>query len=157
MKKIFFAYILAAITIMSACAQGASDPGQVSFPALNGVAVTLQQITESPRAVLFVWTTWCPYCRKEISHLNNEFSDYGSIDFYYVNSGESRATVQKFVTKQKLAPHVTDRIILDRENILTNKYSVVGIPTFLILEKGKVIYRSHHMTKETIEQALNNG
>jgi thiol-disulfide isomerase/thioredoxin len=121
------------------------------FFALSGKEVTLEQVTTSPKVILFLWTTWCPYCRKEIARLESDFPNIAKgTEFYSVNIAENRSTVEEFVKKTNLSAKVANGILLDSEGRLAQTYSVVGIPTFLVLKKGKVVYSDHVLDQETL-------
>ncbi|MDD5195486.1 MAG: TlpA disulfide reductase family protein [Candidatus Omnitrophica bacterium] len=144
MKKLL---LVSFILLISCLAYGQDE----HFSALNGVEITLEKITSSPKVVLFLWTTWCPYCRKEIERLSTDFSDTSkNIDFYSVNIGESRATVEQFAKKAKLTAQITEGILLDPSGVLAQKYSVIGIPTFIVLKNGKIVYSDHHLDQEIL-------
>ncbi|MDD5584259.1 MAG: TlpA disulfide reductase family protein [Candidatus Omnitrophica bacterium] len=144
MRKIFLAISILAI---ASCAYAQND----GFYTLSGKEVTLEKITTAPKAVLFLWTTWCPYCRREIARLDTDFPNIANEEnFYSVNISERRSTVEAFIKKMNLPAKITDGILLDPEGKLANKYSVVSIPVFLVLKNGKIVYREHFLDQETL-------
>jgi len=97
--------------------------------------------------LLFFWTTWCPYCREEITMLNQmapQMKKEG-IEPFAVNVGESEQKVFSFVGKNML----TLRVLLDRDGKAADNYDVIGVPTYIMLDKkGEVISREHAFPKD---------
>ena len=42
----------------------------------DGQQVSYDELIAKPKTVIFLWTTWCPYCREEIAYLNKNDSLY---------------------------------------------------------------------------------
>ena len=92
--------------------------------------------------LLFFWTTWCPYCRTEIKMLDRMAPKMqkDGIEAFAVNVGEPVNKVLKFVGNNML----TLRVLLDRDGIAADNYDVIGVPTYIILDKtGKVVSREN--------------
>ena len=150
MKNIFIALGLALSTSCAMPAQGEM------FYTLMGNEVSLDAIESSPKAVVFLWTTWCPHCRKELSRLNQSDISYKDVSFYYVDIGESKSTVEGYAKSFNLKQSIKEKILLDRAGLLAAKYSVVGIPTFIFLKKGKLVYKSSYISKGILEEVFKN-
>ncbi|MDD5692057.1 MAG: TlpA disulfide reductase family protein [Candidatus Omnitrophica bacterium] len=97
--------------------------------------------------LLFFWTTWCPYCREEIIMLNRmapQMQKEG-MEVFAVNVGEADNKVFSFVGKNML----TLRVLLDRDGKAADNYDVIGVPTYIILDKaGKVALRRNSFPKD---------
>ena len=92
--------------------------------------------------LIFFWTTWCPYCRTEIKMLDRVAPKMqkDGIEAFAVNVGEPVNKVLKFVGNNML----TLRVLLDRDGIAADNYDVIGVPTYIILDKtGKVVSREN--------------
>ncbi len=100
---------------------------------LKGNAVNLSSAENKP-AVLFFWTTWCSYCRKEIKGLNQLYSEMKKegITLFAVNIGESDYKVQGFFKDYVL----NFNVLLDKEGKLADQYDVIGVPTYILLNKS---------------------
>ncbi len=100
---------------------------------LNGKAVNLSNFKGKP-VILFFWTTWCPYCRKELKSLNllSPQVEKEGITVFAVNIGESSYRVQGFLRDSGLAFNV----LLDKEGLLADQYAVMGVPTYILLNKS---------------------
>jgi len=115
--------------------QGAEAAG-VSLKDLNGNMVSIGANADKPVLLLF-WTTWCPYCRKELGRVNAEYSalkDQG-LDVYPINVGENQAKVSAFVKNNNF----TFPVLLDENSALAGNYNVMGIPTYILLDKNGVV------------------
>ncbi len=109
---------------------------------LNGKTVNLSSYSEGKPAVLFFWTTWCRFCRKEIETLNRMYPQMKKegINVFAVNIGEPNYTVQKFVMSKALG----FRVLLDKDGLAADKYNVIGVPTYIFMDKsGRVISDGH--------------
>lgn len=113
---------------------------------LKGKTVNLSACKGKP-VILFFWTTWCPHCRKEIKALNQLYPqmEKEGIIVFSVNIGEPEYKVQKFFTNYALS----FQVLLDKEGLLADKYNVIGVPTYVFLDKsGQVISNAHVLPED---------
>jgi len=113
---------------------------------LNGKLVNLSGLTGKP-AILFFWTTWCPYCRKEIKALNQMYPgmEKEGITVLAIDIGESDFMIKRFI-KDNL---VSLKVLSDKEGLAVDKYEVMGVPTYIFLDKaGRVILQSHVLPQD---------
>ena len=92
--------------------------------------------------VIFFGTTWCPSCRSEMPLYKALYDKYASrgLKFLYININESSERVAHY-TKQNTFPYL---VLLDFDGGVANDYSIVGVPTLILLDKeGKIISESH--------------
>jgi len=92
--------------------------------------------------VIFFGTTWCPSCRSEMPLYKTLYDKYASrgLKFLYININESSERVAHY-TKQNTFPYL---VLLDLDGGVANDYSIVGVPTLILLDKeGKIISESH--------------
>ncbi|MCF7871283.1 MAG: TlpA family protein disulfide reductase [Candidatus Omnitrophica bacterium] len=113
--------------------------------------VSYQEIIASPQTILFVWTSWCPYCRRQLKKASQYCSDQ-NIEIILVNSGEKRSVVEGFAENQEFSECMNKSIILDRESMIARKFSVLGFPTFIFLKNGKYLTRSHYLNQDLIDK-----
>ena len=89
--------------------------------------------------ILFFWTTWCPYCRKELGLLDEmsaELSESG-IGMFAINAGESSDKVSRFIASFP----VSFRILLDTDYEVARAFGVAGVPTYILVNKeGNVVF-----------------
>ncbi|MCX5698597.1 MAG: TlpA disulfide reductase family protein [Candidatus Omnitrophica bacterium] len=110
---------------------------------LGGRAVNLSSSKGKP-VILFFWTTWCPYCRQEIKVLNQRYAqiEKEGIVIFGVNVSEPDYKVQKFFKGYQL----NFKILLDQAGLLADKYNLMGVPTYVFLDKtGQVISQVHSL------------
>ena len=112
------------------------------FTKLNGGSISYDKLISFPHTVILLWTSYCPYCREEISRFNYYHPAYKAV-FYYVNIGSSKRVVNRISDMLNLKKNVKDRILLDKEGVTVDAFNVMGVPTYIFLNKGKVVYKSH--------------
>jgi len=108
---------------------------------LNAKMVNLSRYSGKP-AILFFWTTWCPYCRKEIKVLNQAYPQMQKegVTVFAVNIGEPDYKVERFFISNALSFEA----LLDKDGKAADKYNVVGVPTYVFLDKsGRAISQEH--------------
>jgi len=109
---------------------------------INGKTVTLSAYKGKKPVFLLFWTTWCPYCRKELKVLSEKSAQLTSvnIELLAINIGESGAKVADFLKKNPL----NLRVCLDENTSVAESYAVLGIPTYIIVNKdGLIVFTGH--------------
>ena len=117
--------------------------GDIILNDLGGQAVNLSSY-QGKQVILFFWTTWCPYCREELKKLNQQYflMTKEGIVILGVNVGESDYKVRKFFEGYQL----NFKILLDKTGLLADQYGLMGVPTFIFLNKaGEVILQDHSL------------
>ncbi|MBN2120727.1 MAG: TlpA family protein disulfide reductase [Candidatus Omnitrophica bacterium] len=137
MKKLHFLSIVILVSLLFflSCGNGpASSEGRIS----------IEEWESQEKAILFFWTTWCPYCREEIKKLNNFYEELIGERFaiYFVNVKDSKSKVESF--KEKM--NIVSPIILDTEGALARRYKIFGFPTYIFLREGVEVDRSNYLT-----------
>ena len=106
-------------------------------------AYTLSGYRDKQPVLLLFWTTWCPFCRKELTVLNGMYSSLAAdgIEVLSVNVGELSSTVENFVQNYRLAY----RILLDRDSRVATLYGLIGVPTYILINKsGEVVFKDNY-------------
>jgi len=117
--------------------------GDIVLNDLGGQAVNLSSYKGKP-VILFFWTTWCPYCRVELKALNQQYSviTKEGIEVLGVNVSEPEKKVQKFFKGYVL----NFKMLLDKSGLLADQFDVIGVPTYIFLDKtGKMITQTHNL------------
>jgi len=130
------------LVFLSLCVLSFSWSGY-EFPTLNNNKISYDDlIASSPHTVVFLWTSYCPYCREELKKLNR-YKPTSKAVFYYVNIGDSKRVVGRVIDMLNLNNSIRNNILLDEEGITADAFGVIGVPTYIFLNEGKVVYRSH--------------
>lgn len=100
---------------------------------LNANPVNLSSFQGKP-AILFFWTTWCPYCRKELKILNQMYPQIKNegIVVFAINVGEADYKVKNFFGDYAL----NFKVLLDKDGRLADKYNIAGVPTYIFLDRS---------------------
>lgn len=94
--------------------------------------------------LLFFGTSWCPACRSEIPAMKNIYATYSpkGLKVIYINIGESTKRVERFVQINSL-PY---RVLLDKKETVADQYNIIGVPTFILIDKDSIISNISHRT-----------
>jgi peroxiredoxin len=120
---------------------------------LSGKEVNAKEYRNGQKAIVFFWATWCPHCRRELKDLSKEKAvlETKGIKVLVVDIGENANQVRSYVNKNKIQYDV----FLDQDSLIAEKYGVVGVPTFyLINAQGRVQAVEHSLPSE-YEKILN--
>ena len=127
----------------SAVSTGVAEWVDFTLPDANGKEVSLGQFIGKTPVLLLFWATWCPHCNESVPVLNRmhrEPPTGGKVKILALDFMESEKKVNAFISSKKVAYPV----LLDRRGRVARKYKVVGIPTYILLDRqGKVVYRDH--------------
>jgi len=122
---------------------------------LNGTTLKLSDYKDKQPVMLLFWTTWCPFCRTELKELNKRYSQMKNenIAVLAINIGESENRVKAFVESRPL----DYRILLDEDSSVADNYELVGVPTYILIDKnGKITSKGNSFPegkyKELIQQ-----
>ena len=120
-----------------------------SLKTLHGQTCDSQSL-EGKKAILFFFTTWCPYCVEKIPMLskNKSFYQEQGIELLAIDVSESEAKVSSFATKQK----IDFDILLDTTGNTSREYGVIGVPTFVLVSKdGNIVYHDNDLPRNYLE------
>jgi peroxiredoxin len=129
----------------SALTTGVTEWVDFTLPDAAGRQVSLGEFIGKTPVLLFFWATWCPHCNESvpvINRMHREPPTSGKVQILALDFMESEKKVNAFIAKKKVAYPV----LLDRRGKVARKYKVVGIPTYILLDReGKVVYRDHDL------------
>jgi peroxiredoxin len=114
---------------------GKKAPGFV-LNDLSGNRVSLESFRGKP-VLLNFWATWCPYCRKERSHLNELHRDYTDrgLVILSVSTDRSITKLKKFM-KDGPAEFM---VLSDSEGRISKSYNIMGLPSSLLINREGII------------------
>lgn len=134
--------IVGCLSMSSVNAADTGGPAPIfSLPTTSGRTVSLDDLKGNVVMVNF-WATWCGPCRQEMPKLEALYERYHDLGFTLlgVNVEKDSSGVAKFL---KQTP-VSFKILLDKDNKVSQLYNVVAMPsTVLIDRKGNVRYVHH--------------
>ncbi len=120
------------------------------YDTLSGQPTSLENIESLDKAILLFWTTWCPYCRsavEEFADICGQVSSKG-YNTYFINIGEEKEKVSRFAEKAA----IDCPVVFDYESRLADYYRILGIPTYVFLDSGKVVDRSNSISIPYVEE-----
>ena len=135
-KKIFLALILGVSLFSISCA-GQQDEIDFTLKDLDDNNIALSDY-RGKVVFLDFWATWCPPCVMaipEVEKLYEEYKDNENVVIFGINMAENRNDIDKFLTKNK----INYRVLLG-DNKTASKFSIRGIPTFIIIDQDGKIY-----------------
>lgn len=103
--------------------------------------------------VLFFWTTWCPFCRKELKELNGMYADLkkDGIELLAIDTGEPLDKVDKFVKSYNLA----FRVFLDKDMAVAESYEILGVPTYILIDKkGYIVFKDNQFPQKEYKNLI---
>lgn len=151
MKKIALILIaVMAVSIPLTQASFAETPQQApgfSLADLDNNVFDLASYRGRQGVLLFFWTTWCPFCREQLSVINDKYPEISrsGLAVLGINSGEPAEKVGRFLLGYSLKYPV----LIDEHLGVTMKYHVVGVPTYVLIDKkGDIIYLDNYFPPE---------
>lgn len=103
---------------------------------------TLSDYKDKQPVLLLFWTTWCPFCRNELRVLNGMYSGLAAdgVEVLSINIGETPGVVEDFMQNYNLVY----RVLLDRDNRVAGLYGLVGVPTYVLInKKGEIVFKDN--------------
>ena len=156
MKKAIALSVLVCLCASILCfypaVQAAEPSAAVDFtlPTLDGTMISLSDYKGKQPVLLFFWTTWCPFCLKEIKTLDAQrqyYADKG-IAILAINAGEAPSAVSRLVKNYTIGL----TILLDEQDTATRAYHVLGVPTFVLVDsQGNVLFKDTRFPKKELE------
>ncbi|MBM3250609.1 MAG: TlpA family protein disulfide reductase [Candidatus Omnitrophica bacterium] len=110
---------------------------------LNGKAYTLGSYRDKQPVALFFWTIRCDFCRDEFKILKKLYPQLVREGWALlaINILDSRPRVGRFAK----AYNLPFEVLLDREGMTAYMYSVIAVPTYVIIDKkGNVVFYDNY-------------
>lgn len=146
----------AAISVALLCAAFAvpamgSEAAGFTLESVAGERVSLGRFTGEKAVLLVFWATWCPHCNAAVPAINKIQSRLRDrLQVLAIDFLESRQKVQSFMK----AKNVAYTVLLDSDGTVARKYRVVGIPTYVVVDRNGGIAYSGNELPDTIEKFL---
>lgn len=115
-------------------------------------SVNMTQYREGKSAILFFWATWCPHCRDALKELNEGKYNLEAKDIklILIDLGESEKQVGSYVEKHG----INFDIFVDVDSSLSEKYGIIGLPTFFFVNREGIIQAVEHAIPDNYEEIL---
>lgn len=114
---------------------------------------TLSSYKDKDNLLLFFWTTWCPFCERELKVLSDKYGGLveDGLEVLAINVGELSRDVYNFV-KDLFLPY---RILLDEDTSVSNSYGIIGVPTYIIVNKeGYVVFGNNYFPQKEYKDLI---
>jgi len=155
MKKKYL-FLLAALCLLMFSYVSAS--GSIQAPDFRAYDLKLKYVSSNDYigkkpVILFFWTTWCSYCRKEMGGLKDKCQKISSdgVELFAVNVEESQNRVERFMENYSWFSNV----LLDRDAQVAYSYGILGFPTYIFIDKnGKIVFRGNSFTDNEYSRLL---
>lgn len=118
---------------------------------LNKNFVSLSDYKGKRPVILFFWTTWCPYCRVELGELSKRYAQLTKegIEALAVDVNEPASIVEAFLKKMNLKL----KVLLDSEAKAAHSYEILGVPTYVLVNKeGVIVFKGNSLPERKIKE-----
>lgn len=112
----------------------------VTLKTLAGEPADIAAMTRGKPAVVNLWATWCPPCRREMPVLAAAQKQETGVNFIFVNQGEDAATAQKYMTQGQLN---LANVLLDSGTAFGPAVGSAGLPTTLFYDASGRLVDTH--------------
>lgn len=120
-----------------------SEAADFTLESATGERVSLGRFAGEKAVLLVFWATWCPHCNAAVPAINEIQSRMRDrLEVLAIDFLESRQKVQSFMK----AKNVAYTVLLDRDGAVARKYRVVGIPTYVVVDRnGRIVYSDNDL------------
>lgn len=161
-----FVYVLLVSAVLAGCDRGDSPSTvpdtkrpkleqavEFTLPDLAGRPHTLAEYLQRGPVMLVFYTTWCPYCRKEIPTLKQAYHDYApkGLQIVAVNAGlaDSIENARAYAAQHTL-PYP---VLYDADAKIAALYGVRAVPRiFLIQQNGRILKADRRVPLQVLPQ-----
>lgn len=113
---------------------------------LEGTMITL----EGP-AVINLWASWCPPCRREMPMMVDQAKASPQVPIHFINQGEGSAKIRSYLSQEGLV--MTP--LLDPVMTTMQHFGILGLPATLFIDAQGRVTHSHY--GEISRAALRKG
>jgi len=126
-----------------------------TLPDLAGNPHGLNEYLQKGPVMLVFFTTWCPYCKKEIPALKQVYREYGSkgLQLVAINAGlaDSLQNAKRYALQHRL-PYA---VLYDTDGTIAGQYGVRSVPQiFYIQQGGRIAQTSRQVSQQAISGLL---
>lgn len=152
-----FFVIIASIHTAKKTRQSSQDIGPLFFYALDGQKISYNDTISPSKTVLFLWTSECTVCKDEIIRLSKECALYEDINVIYINLGETKRAVERFLSHYGVSSCILGNVLLDAAINIRRKFIVIGVPTVIFFKDGVPVDISYTLDDHLIKKVFGDG
>lgn len=148
MRKIINIFFMFSLSLFLAAqillAQDLSLAPNFDLQDTTNTRVSFNSYKDKQQVLLFFWTTWCPFCRKELKVLNNRYQELlkNGWDVLAIDVGESAEKITNFLKSQKMT--LSFKMLLDKNTAVADAYGILGVPTLVFVnKKGQIVFKGN--------------
>jgi peroxiredoxin len=104
----------------------------------------LSSYKDKQPVALFFWTTWCPFCRRELKLLNERYLELraAGLEVLAIDVGEAPYRVESFMKNYALS----FKVLLDKDTSVATAYDILGVPTYVLVDKkGHIVFKDNYL------------
>jgi len=151
--NIFFGLTAALfLTTQTLSAQDLSPAPNFDLQDMANTKISLNSYKGKQQVLLFFWTTWCPFCRKELKALNNRYQELlkNGWEVLAIDIGEPAEKITNFLKSQKMS--LGFKVLLDKNTAVGEAYGVLGVPTLVFVnKKGQIVYKDNIFPEDYVK------
>lgn len=124
-----------------------------NLPDLEQNAYLLSRNQDKNNVLLVFWTTWCPFCSEELQRLNKVYQNLSKegLEVVAVNVGERQNKVAAFVKRYNLSY----KVLLDTSASVSKSFSVIGVPTYVLIDKkGRIVFTDNYFPEKEYKKLI---
>ncbi|KAB2688775.1 TlpA disulfide reductase family protein [Brucella pseudogrignonensis] len=124
----------------------------IALQQMDGPPFAVSDVIGKP-AVVNLWASWCPPCRREMPLLAEVAASRDDVAFLFVNQGEGSETIRAYLAKENLK---LDRVLLDQSMQIPRHYGSMGLPITLFLRADGTLASMHmgEISREALNAAI---
>jgi len=115
--------------------------------------ITLSDYKDKQPVLLFFWATWCPFCTDELRVMNDRYAGMikDGFEVLSIDVGQDTDTVNNFVSSY----HLPYRVLLDRDSSVSRSYGLVGVPTYVLVDKsGDIVFKDNYFPQAEYKKLI---
>lgn len=104
-------------------------------------------------AMLNLWASWCPPCRREMPMMAEMARSNPQVDFLFANQGEGREAIIAYLRQTGVE---LETVLLDPFADLSRHYGAIGLPATLFIKPDGTLATAHlgEISREALAEKL---
>jgi Tfp pilus assembly protein PilF/peroxiredoxin len=132
------------IATAQALLQIGTDPPHFSLKDIEGKDISLSQFSQKKAVVVLFWSTWSANSQKALKRFEDFYKKYKDkgIQVVSINADNQTITPDDIEKIKKLIKEmdITFPVLLDKGLKTFHDYSVIALPSIIVISDGKVLY-----------------